>query len=305
MRIFFKKNPLTFFLALLFPLVLFSCASNQTDGFTIPENQSEILYVPAESEIKWQKIENLGWAEYFFYENKEIPVRYHAVKIDLSSGNLEILTFPESESDFIHKNGKNTGSFTGLHARQFSQKYDSVVTINATPYTGKNENWDISAKLSSTRKILGIHSVNKKQLSPPLAKYSAICFKKTESGFTGKIFKTQSDGDFSEYDFAFGGFFTILSDGQKEKFAYESRDSRSAVGLSEDGKTLYLLVVEGEKHSKSAGLSYPECADVFLALGAKNAMQLDGGGSSSLFINGKNALSYKTRRKNAVFIGFK
>ena len=76
------------------------------------------------------------------------------------------------------------------------------------------------------------------------------------------------------------------------------------MGVSKDGKTLYLLVVEGEKQKYSRGLSFQECADIFIRLGADNALQMDGGGSASLFINGENVLSYRKFRKNAAFAGF-
>ena len=54
----------------------------------------------------------------------------------------------------------------------------------------------------------------------------------------------------------------------------------------------------------SEGLSYPECARVLAAMGADDAMEFDGGGSSSLFIGGKNMLAYPSLRINANSIGF-
>ena len=291
--------------SILLALSLLSCASNHAVvGATSYTEREQSLYVPVESEISWTEIEGCSFAQYFFYENKSYPVRYHCVKIDLSQ-DFSIITFPQSKTDFTHKNGEPTNYYTGLTAKNFSKKYNSLITMNTAPFGGKNGRWDTFAKITSTRRICGIHVVNKTELSPPISKYSALCFKKDEQGFKGTIIKNQKDTDFTEYDFAFGGFFTILTDYQKETFSWRSNDSRTAAGLSEDGKTLYLLVVEGERWSKSHGLTYPECADIMLSLGASDAMQMDGGGSSSLFINKKNMLAYPALRKNAVFIGFK
>lgn len=282
-----------------------SCASNHdVVSADLYEERDVSLYVPSESQITWQKIEKADWAEYFFYENKNYPVRYHCVKINLASKNISIVTFPQSENDFAQKNSKATNYFTGLRAKKFSKKYNSLVTVNTAPFGGKNGNWDAFAKVTSTRRICGIHIVDKKELAPPVSRYSALCFYKADEGFTARIIKSQTKEALEGSDYAFGGFFTILTDGTKEEFSWRSNDSRTAVGLSEDGRTLYLLVVEGERWSKSHGLSYPECADVMLALGAKNAMEMDGGGSSSLFINQKNMLAYPALRKNAVFLGF-
>lgn len=297
---------LALFISLGAVLATLSCASNHavvSEAAYTEREQS--LYVPAESEISWQEISGCPFAGYFFYENKNYPVRYHCVKIDLASESLEIVTFPQSESDFAHKNGIRQTYFTGLRAGQFSKKYSPLIAVNSAPFGGKNGRWDKIAKITSTRSICGIHVADRHVLAPPRAPYSAICFTKTERGFVGSIVKNQGGHDFSAYDFAFGGFYTILSGGEKESFSWRSNDSRTAAGLSVDGTVLYLLVVEGERRSRSHGLSYPECADIMLALGASDALQLDGGGSSSLFVNGTNALSYPALRKNAVFIGFK
>ena len=278
-----------FILSLLPILAVLSCATNNS------------LQKPLQDQ--WQKIQDADWAEYLFHEDNSTPLRYHCIKIDLTSEAISIVTFPNSEKDFIQKNGQKTEFFKGMSAKEFAKKTKSLISVNTVPFDGIYKNKKVSL-LSSTRKICGIHVAGKKLISPPIEKYSALCLKKEDSGYSAKIFKNQAGEDFTEYDFAFGGFFTILKDFQKQPFS-ATKDSRTAIGLSKDGRTLYLLVVEGEKRSQSTGLSYPECADIILSLGASDAMQMDGGGSSSLFINGKNALSYKTRRKSAVFLGFK
>ena len=64
------------------------------------------------------------------------------------------------------------------------------------------------------------------------------------------------------------------------------------------------MVAEGENTSKSEGLSYPQCGTIFKALGCTDALEMDGGGSSELCINGKSILSYKNRRTQANSLGF-
>lgn len=63
------------------------------------------------------------------------------------------------------------------------------------------------------------------------------------------------------------------------------RQPRTCLGSSKDKKTLYLVVFDGRQGS-SAGSSMSECADVFRALGAWEAVNLDGGGSSIMIVNG-------------------
>lgn len=279
-----------FILSLLPILAVLSCATNKSLQKPLTQN-------------RWLKIQNAEWAEYSFYEDKSFPLRYHCVKIDLTSENILISTYPNSENDFIQKNGKRTEFFRGMTAKEFAQKSKSVISVNTAPFDGMYKSKKISL-LSSTRRICGIHVVEKNLISSPIKKYSALCLKKASSGYTGRILTNQTGENLSEYDYVFGGFFTILKDFKKQPFS-ETRDSRTAVGLTKDGKTLYLLIAEGEKPAQSVGLSYPECAEIFLALGVCDAMQMDGGSSSSLFINGKNALQYKNHIKSAVFLGFK
>lgn len=63
------------------------------------------------------------------------------------------------------------------------------------------------------------------------------------------------------------------------------RHPRSALALTKDGGTLLLVVVDGRR-SWSVGMSLAELADELLALGAWDAMNLDGGGSSLLWLDG-------------------
>ena len=59
---------------------------------------------------------------------------------------------------------------------------------------------------------------------------------------------------------------------------------RTAVGLSKDGKTMYLVVADGRRDGVP-GLTLPELAAFLDELGACVAMNLDGGGSSAMWVD--------------------
>lgn len=59
---------------------------------------------------------------------------------------------------------------------------------------------------------------------------------------------------------------------------------RSAVGYSRNGRYLYLVVVDGRQPFYSLGMTLAELADFMIAIGARDAMNLDGGGSSTLVV---------------------
>ncbi len=61
---------------------------------------------------------------------------------------------------------------------------------------------------------------------------------------------------------------------------------RSAVGYSRNGRYLYLVVVDGRQPFYSEGMTVRELADLMVSVGAYYAMNLDGGGSSTLVVRG-------------------
>ncbi|MDD2485820.1 MAG: phosphodiester glycosidase family protein [bacterium] len=64
------------------------------------------------------------------------------------------------------------------------------------------------------------------------------------------------------------------------------RAPRTGLGLAADG-TLFLVAVDGRQPSLSIGMTLEELAVLLLKQGAYDALNLDGGGSSSLYLEGK------------------
>ena len=63
-------------------------------------------------------------------------------------------------------------------------------------------------------------------------------------------------------------------------------EPRTAVGVTKSGKRLFILVGDGRRKEYSNGLSYADMAQIFKSLGAYDALNLDGGGSSSFCLSG-------------------
>ena len=63
---------------------------------------------------------------------------------------------------------------------------------------------------------------------------------------------------------------------------------RTAVGVSEDGHHLVFVIVDGRQLGYSQGATLQELAQILLDNGAYRGMELDGGGSSTLVIEGEN-----------------
>jgi exopolysaccharide biosynthesis protein len=64
------------------------------------------------------------------------------------------------------------------------------------------------------------------------------------------------------------------------------RHPRTAIARLKDGRVL-LATVDGRQPGVSAGMSLPELADLILEFGAVEGINLDGGGSTTMVVNGK------------------
>lgn len=61
---------------------------------------------------------------------------------------------------------------------------------------------------------------------------------------------------------------------------------RSAIGFSADGATAWIVAVDGRQAGTSDGMTLPELTGLFEMLGASDALNLDGGGSTALVVKG-------------------
>jgi len=62
------------------------------------------------------------------------------------------------------------------------------------------------------------------------------------------------------------------------------RHPRTAIGIANNGKRLLLVVVDGRRKPYSDGMTLRELATLMLALGARDALNLDGGGSTTMVV---------------------
>jgi exopolysaccharide biosynthesis protein len=98
-----------------------------------------------------------------------------------------------------------------------------------------------------------------------------------------------------EPDFILGGGPILLKEGAPaaetdsgiyaEGFS-RNRHPRTAVGIRKDG-SLVFITVDGRRPSQSVGMTIAEIADLMRELGCTDAINLDGGGSTTMVIRDK------------------
>lgn len=243
-----------------------------------PPHETEILsqqLVP--SSFEWEEL-----SDSIFLADYEIPaqkVYYHLAKINLCAPSLSLAAFPGSENE-IHG-----GYFKSPGLKRFLKESGSILAVNASPFTGVCR--FPYALLSSKRANCGILKVNGKVLYPAVERYDAVIFNRGPERLEVS-FVSQSDTEaLKRAQWAFGGFWIMLSGRSTGSFA-DIHNGRTALALSEDKNTLFILCVE----KRGRGLSYEECARILLEAGATDAIQMDGGPFAGLYASGKKLRKY-------------
>ncbi len=91
-----------------------------------------------------------------------------------------------------------------------------------------------------------------------------------------------------------GGFPLLLLEGRRvgdlevsERPGFSAeRHPRTAVGMDPERNLLWIVVVDGRQPNHSAGMTLPELTSLFEALEVEEAINLDGGGSSVMVLDG-------------------
>ncbi|MFD6949917.1 exopolysaccharide biosynthesis protein [Nocardiopsis sp. TSRI0078] len=80
-----------------------------------------------------------------------------------------------------------------------------------------------------------------------------------------------------------GGRHVLVRDGEPVPVDDDSRAPRTAIGFSEDGGAMHVVAADG-RNPATAGSTLAEVAELLAASGVTEALELDGGGSSTLLV---------------------
>lgn len=127
---------------------------------------------------------------------------------------------------------------------------------------------------------------------------NGVCLKNTMTDNVCTFFavtkgKKAVIGSYDEYDTykdeiqeAVGGRVRLMTNGNVLPQTSTALEPRTAIGVT-DNNVVYILVADGRNFWYSNGMRYDEMGAVMKALGAKDAINLDGGGSSTFIIRSK------------------
>lgn len=196
------------------------------------------------------------------------PMKGHAVRIDLTAPGVGFLATPD--------NGDRPSETDGLKTSTFLARHKLQVAVNAAPFGPVRADNAEGNGLD----VAGLQISGGKAVSGPNGNYPALLVAK---GNTVRVARPPFDT--AGVENAVGGFHVVLERGGVIE-GDESIHPRTAAGVSADGKSLVLLVIDGRQRGYSGGATTGEVGAWLKALGAADGINLDGGGTTTLVVAG-------------------
>lgn len=203
------------------------------------------------------------------YRTASGPLRIHALVVDLCAPGVGVRATASSERKRTTSSfGTNVGAEAAINGDFFSYSTYGTTGLsigNGTRWTDTNDsNWSGMVAFGPGKAVFSAPS--EVVSSPPAWMQQVV------SGHPQIV----SNGTaITSYDCS--GHFC-------------QRHPRTAVGFSKNRRTLYMVVVDG-RSSASVGVTLAQLADIMVSVGAYDALNFDGGGSTTMWLRGDGVVN--------------
>ena len=211
-----------------------------------------------------------------------VPQEIHVLRIDLGRPGVE-LEVTAGEPTAGH-------GFRAQTTSEFLVRNHMSAAVNASffdPFrSGGLGGDDYYPRSGDPVNVLGL-SMHAGKVDSPASNdpkiNGAVCIRKPAAV---RIVRGQACPAGTDEAFAAGPLLLAGGAPQPHTLSLTARHPRTAFGVSGDRKTAWMVVVDGRQLT-SLGATLPEMAEIFVRLGASEALNLDGGGSSALVVAGE------------------
>ena len=195
----------------------------------------------------------------------------HVIEIDLTAIGIDFAITPS--------NGQGVGATDGQTTREFVTQKNAQIGLNGSFSSFRSKAWIVEGIAATQGQVYSpFEQFRRTALNISVDKVATII----RSIDTGMKTGTAYTPEIPLYN-TLGGEAGLLKNGTNvAPSAKESLHPRTAAGVSLDGRKLLLMTVDGRRPGHSLGVTRPELADLLKEYGAWNAMNLDGGGSTTL-----------------------
>ncbi len=223
-----------------------------------------------EGEAAPRGTETIDWEPYLpgivlaEYRLEDPPQRLYFARVDLKRPDISVITTPP--------NGERPLEVDGMRTTTFLRRSGADLAVNASQFR------PVEQDEFAPKDVAGVAVYEGRQYSPDEGAQDVIAFTGDGRAVIG--------ADIAGIDgvrTAVAGRPIVLDDGAVRSFG-PARHPRTGVGVSADGRTLYIVVAEGRMGSRSIGLTLSEVGLWLRLLGARDGLNLDGGGSSTLVV---------------------
>ncbi|MEW5871121.1 MAG: phosphodiester glycosidase family protein [Chloroflexota bacterium] len=202
------------------------------------------------------------------------PMLVHIVTIDLRQKGISFLVTPGDPQAELPLEARTTS--------QFLEEFDLQLAVNGdgfTPWHAANP-LDYYPRAGDRVAPIGLAASRGVLYSRPGGQEPVLYISRTNQA----RFNTPSGKIYN----AISGNLMLVERGKASPSLSGEPQPRTAIGLDRFGKRLFIIVVDGRQPAYSEGATLAEMAEIFIKLGAYTAMNLDGGGSSALVMQGAN-----------------
>lgn len=201
----------------------------------------------------------------WLHEQKCVSPKYRAkvLQVDLTSKDLDFIVTPYNQRRLV--------------TSEFAERFDAIAAVNGGFWCKK---W-------------GGYTVSNKKMWPKYGDTEDVAVMGFGGYKDGKYhiqFRPQDevlDKVPGWMIHAVSAMPMIMEDGKvldPDFHLLKGKHPRTGAGLTKDGKTLYLVTVDGRTKGWSWGLSATDFARIFRSLGCHDAMNLDGGQSTTMVV---------------------
>ncbi len=195
------------------------------------------------------------------------PLKVNALRIDLKAKGIKIVTTPS--------NGDAPGETTGMRTSSFLRELKCQVAINAAPFA------PIHLVEGKAQDVSGLMVSDGEKVSPKTT-LPILWFGEKNTATISRAVKTNVEGKIVD---AVSGFHIVLEKGEV-KGSDAPLHPRTAAAISKDGRFLILVVIDGRQKGYSEGASTREVGSLLKRLGGWSGINLDGGGTTTMVIEG-------------------
>lgn len=284
------------FLCLLIPFTILSCKKDSSHTPDIKPTYSAItqkivdssdVIVKVFSDTTFQVYDGITETEVNYYNKKGLTTRAYILHVDLNKPNLQLKAATAFNLPAI-----GTLQTVADMASYLDAPYRRVMAGTNGDFYNTTTNIPLGIVYQNGVAIKDTFSDNSDKPQQGLSFLAVLK--------SGKLFIGERETDFPRMKDslwnALGGGVFLVRDHVIVPQTITTITTRTAIGITDDNG-IYFVVVDADNFYDSNGIDYADLSSIMKALAVKDAINVDGGGSSTVVIKNPLANIWQVRNK--------